>query len=181
MSDATVRPGGSAHPTRQQLDDLEALMQRMLALPVNPGEDEPAAELPVLTAEAEPVRREETAWQPVTHTVETVVSEPPPATSPALPQPARETPSAALTASSSSVKPPAVKPPAVLNRVRHFPRWLAPIVWINRAFDNWTMPLGRPGRWLRSRQGRALLGALGFLFMAAAAGWMILSLVGWTW
>jgi hypothetical protein len=29
------RPTPPAHPTRQQLDDLEALMQRMLALPVN--------------------------------------------------------------------------------------------------------------------------------------------------
>lgn len=33
----------SAHPTRQQLDELEALLQRMLQLPVSPAGDEPAA------------------------------------------------------------------------------------------------------------------------------------------
>src|SRR5438874_8706130 len=30
------------HPTRQQLDELDALLQRMLALPVNPAEGEQA-------------------------------------------------------------------------------------------------------------------------------------------
>jgi hypothetical protein len=163
MSDATVRPGGAAHPTRQQLDDLEALMQRMLALPVNQVESEPEAELPVLETEA--VRSEEPAWQPVTPTVETVVSKPPSISPPAKPQ--------------------AANPPAVLARVRsrwpRWIRWLSPFLWINRSFDAWTAQLGRPGRWLRSRQGRALLGALGLLFLAAAAGWMILGLVGWTW
>ena len=39
------RPRSSAldHVTRQQLDELDALMQRMLALPVNPPEDSPRA------------------------------------------------------------------------------------------------------------------------------------------
>jgi hypothetical protein len=32
MSEATHRPTDPAHPTRQQLDELEALMQRMLEL-----------------------------------------------------------------------------------------------------------------------------------------------------
>jgi hypothetical protein len=37
------QPRSSAldHPTRQQLDELDALMQRMLALPVNPMEEPP--------------------------------------------------------------------------------------------------------------------------------------------
>lgn len=34
-------PRPPAHPTRRQLDELEALMQRMLALPVVPLDDEP--------------------------------------------------------------------------------------------------------------------------------------------
>jgi hypothetical protein len=33
------RPSALDHATRQQLDELDALMQRMLALPVNPSED----------------------------------------------------------------------------------------------------------------------------------------------
>ncbi len=32
-------PGGSAQGTRQQLDELDALLQRMLSLPVNPNEE----------------------------------------------------------------------------------------------------------------------------------------------
>jgi hypothetical protein len=177
MSDATVRPGGSAHPTRQQLDDLEALMQRMLALPVNQVDDEPASDVsndpgsiaaeasppvqpPASEVRNDPVSEPESSWQP--------------ATAPATPQPATET--VVLM----------VKTPAILGRVGHrWPRWFAPavwpVVWINRTFDHWTTFLGRPGRWFRSRQGRALLGALGLLFMVVAVAWTILSLVGWTW
>lgn len=58
------RPAASVSPTRQQLDDLEALMQRMLALPVHPLEaasqtpssSEPPAASPEVPAEpTEPV------------------------------------------------------------------------------------------------------------------------------
>jgi hypothetical protein len=37
--------GSSSHPTRQQLDELDALLQRMLALPVNQAGDEVIAEI----------------------------------------------------------------------------------------------------------------------------------------
>jgi hypothetical protein len=37
--------GPSDHPTRQQLDELDALLQRMLALPVNKAGDDVAAEI----------------------------------------------------------------------------------------------------------------------------------------
>ena len=36
----------SEQPTRQQLDDLDALLQRMLALPVSPVEGEPPRTVP---------------------------------------------------------------------------------------------------------------------------------------
>lgn len=54
MSDLTSRPATASHPTRQQLDDLEALMQRMLALPVNQRDDDAAAAaaVPVIGAVA---------------------------------------------------------------------------------------------------------------------------------
>jgi hypothetical protein len=38
-------PGPSEHPTRQQLDELDALLQRMLALPVNQAGDDVTAEI----------------------------------------------------------------------------------------------------------------------------------------
>jgi hypothetical protein len=40
MSDPTSRPASASHPTRQQLDELDALMERMLALPVNQNDEE---------------------------------------------------------------------------------------------------------------------------------------------
>src|SRR5947209_7172186 len=39
----TTRPGAAGHPTRQQLDELDALLQRMLALPVGAADAEGAA------------------------------------------------------------------------------------------------------------------------------------------
>jgi hypothetical protein len=39
-------PGGSVQGTRQQLDELDALLQRMLTLPVSPGDGFPAATTP---------------------------------------------------------------------------------------------------------------------------------------
>ena len=44
--------GSSGHPTRQQLDELDALLQRMLALPVNQAGDEVAAEINTLSRTA---------------------------------------------------------------------------------------------------------------------------------
>jgi hypothetical protein len=179
MSDATVRPGGSANPTRQQLDDLEALMQRMLALPVNQGDDDvPSVEASVLATDTALPRNDESSpenpWQPVGPAVETVVSEAGPTHVPAL----REGPSIAVIASPFI----GAKPSVGLGRVRSpWPRWILPVLWINRLFDTWTTQLGRPGRWLRSRQGRALLGALGLLFLITAMCWTILAFVGWTW
>jgi hypothetical protein len=41
--------GPSGHPTRQQLDELDALLQRMLALPVNQPSDEVAEEIDTLS------------------------------------------------------------------------------------------------------------------------------------
>ena len=44
-------PSSSLHPTRRQLDELDALMERMLELPVNPAAEEvrrPASDEPTL-------------------------------------------------------------------------------------------------------------------------------------
>jgi hypothetical protein len=60
-------------------------------------------------------------------------------------------------------------------------RWLLPLVWCNRGFDALTAPLGAPGRWLRGRRGRAALGAVGLLCLAAAAARAVADGIGWTW
>jgi hypothetical protein len=58
---------------------------------------------------------------------------------------------------------------------------LRPLYWANRAFDRGTERLGAPGRWLRSRRGRAALGWAGVVLLAAAAGWQVLAWIGWGW
>ena len=60
-SSISRRSSATAHPTRQQLDELDALLKRMLDLPVNRGEDdaapEPAEPAPEAAASApEPLR-----------------------------------------------------------------------------------------------------------------------------
>jgi hypothetical protein len=54
----TNRPGGTAQATRQQLDELDALLQRMLDLPVTKPEPEPAEAdyAPPRPARPEPTR-----------------------------------------------------------------------------------------------------------------------------
>ncbi len=58
--------GGSGHPTRQQLDELDALLQRMLALPVNQADDDVTAEINALPRTAPAARKEPGSY----HTVE---------------------------------------------------------------------------------------------------------------
>jgi len=60
-------------------------------------------------------------------------------------------------------------------------RWLLPLVWCDRGFDALTAPLGRPGRWLSGRAGRAVLGAVGLLCLAAALARAVADGIGWTW
>jgi hypothetical protein len=71
---APGRSSLSGHPTRQQLDELEALMQRMLALPVNHLEEEPSVvqdSSPPATPSASP-RAEESFPAPGTATPATM-------------------------------------------------------------------------------------------------------------
>jgi hypothetical protein len=183
MSEATHRPTGPAHPTRQQLDELEALMQRMLELPVNHLDDDarppldnipPAAVLPASPpwpgplADSEAIREPRLDFLPA---------------SPGLPvdQPShREEQPAVL---------PFAMPPAGLKRRKSIGRLfrprtvilLRPLLWINRVFDRTVGRLGRPGRWLRGAAGRTLLGWIGLLCLAGALALGVLDLLGWSW
>jgi hypothetical protein len=58
---------------------------------------------------------------------------------------------------------------------------LLPLVWFNAAFDLVLVPWGPPGRWLRGRPGRALLGTVGVLCLLGAAALAVADGVGWTW
>lgn len=181
MSEATHRPTGAAHPTRQQLDELEALMQRMLELPVN-HLDEDGAPRPDEDPSAAPP---ENLW-PSAFVPSEATREPRPELSPASLQ---------LTAESPLLQPrlpvaelPAA-PPTGPKRRKSFSRLFRPgatllvrfLEGINRAFDRTVIRLGRPGRWLRSTTGRTFLGWIGLLCLAAALALGVLDSLGWMW
>jgi len=181
MSEPMPRPPATTHPTRQQLDELEALMQRMLALPVNQQAEE--TDLPALAADpGAEVAFAENADSPLPNTWEGSLPPVPTVATDAAPAPRAE------------VTPPPVVAhhPVVAPRLRRSlevrprpPRlraaWLlAPVVWLNRAFDRCAARLGAPGRWLCSPAGRNVLGWLGVACLAAAAAWVIIEL-NWTW
>ncbi len=182
MSEPTPRPG--AAPTRQQLDELEALMERMLALPINPLEEEVSGQMPLIVPDAVTPTA---PGSPAAFDHELPLWAAPrlqPAASDSVPASAgnRETPAAAARETPVAATLPmvrsAVAEPIV---VRPLPWWVNPIVRVNRLYDAWTMPFGQTGRWLRARQGRSLLGAVGIVFLAAALGLAFLAFMGWTW
>jgi hypothetical protein len=59
--------------------------------------------------------------------------------------------------------------------------WLWPLVWFNAVFDLCLVPFGAPGKWLRGRGGRTVLGGLGILSLLAAAALAAADWFGWTW
>jgi hypothetical protein len=190
------------HPTRQQLDELDALMQQMLALPVNPSE--PAA--PPLDTERGPNKTEKPAPSQIVQSQSApplleikigpteistdsrrseaepmnigaeIGTQPGPALSSAVP--------AAATGKECEVAEEGKQPPAG----REVPRTrsvadnrLQLLVWINRVFDACMPGLGPLGRWLQAPFGRACLGWTGALLLAAALVWALLDAAGWTW
>ena len=190
------RPRSSAldPATRQQLDELDLLMQRMLALPVNPPDDSPTSPTQPqdLTIPDNTVARSE-------HGASTVPDKPTTARQPLMPfltqaknqteQPAPEIRDRTQThAASPSLGPsaPRVSLPSTSRVSPHAAplrlAWpLRPLLWINVAFDWSTGWLGPLGRWLREPGGRALVGWVGLLLLAAALAWLAWDGIGWTW
>jgi hypothetical protein len=156
------------HATKKQLDELDSLIQRMLALPVVDVPDDVVAP-PERQSEAEPVAEPE-SWQ-----------EGPPPDSPQEMLPTNEEPVEALPRPVvSETGPPAVEaessadefqeeaePDEELPPLRG--RFVWPLVPFNWLFDVLTAPLGPAGRWLRGEHGRTLLGFTGLALLLAAA------------
>lgn len=165
---STARPTASADATRRQLDELDALLQRMLALPVAPPDDDP-----ILSEE------------PPDNSL--AVVDPPAPTPPPLTVRVVATPLATVleppgTPTTLTLSPTATEvesPELPLPRRRRV--WPRPLLWSNRVFDQCTDPLGAAGRWLRGRTGRTVLGVIGLLFLAAAVAIVAMDWAGWIW
>jgi hypothetical protein len=191
-------------PTRQQLDDLDALLKRMLALPVNPAEEPAPPDEPLPASRATPPLFPEPLTPPPGNVI---------VTDPLPPLPRKEEPKSAPSGPSIILAPASLPagpvPLPLLNPVppaerrapvlpppdrRLSPRQaliasrppgpavlLRPILWLNRGFDGLAFALGAPGRWLRRPAGRTLLGVAGLLLLAAALALLLLDRIGWTW
>ncbi len=191
------------HATRQMLDELDALMERMLALPINEAEDiaptKPAAAKPAaapltakltllqVPADDPPLDAAHAGTNPShlpTLNAARTVDAPRPAPLPPLPP----APAVAPAPLSDRVVPPAADPSAdaLLAEVPEpddtFASWfIVPVLWGNRVFDQGTHYLGDAGAWLRTTLGRAVVGTAGLLLLGAAALWLMRDWLGWSW
>ncbi len=183
-------------------------MQRMLALPVELPEPQPASKInpestsipPATLSEAVPdvpaCPSEPTIPDPVGPPAMIAHKPSPSATAAGLPaalenmenwgSSSRSHPAAASPFAGLESPRPAEAKPASSRQTEtvHRPRiaWpLYPLAWINGAFDFVTAWLGPVGRWLRGPAGRGLLGWVGLLLLAAALAWLAWDGLGWTW
>jgi hypothetical protein len=197
------RPMSAGHPTRHQLDELDALMERMLALPVNQPE-EIAAPRSLQTARVSGDEIRPAPGGPVLVAREDTIIVTPGSSSPrgmdefvrqSIAQAPDIPPTAKLTApqpngpSMDGAIPRRAEPEHSISPILDSeatatliaPLWLRILMWSNRRFDSGTVWLGPAGRWLRSRGGRMTVGVTGILLLAGAASWLVLGAWGWTW
>lgn len=191
---ARMRFDVTASPTRQQLDELDALMQRMLALPVHPEADaspEPVVLRPTPKPK-EPVTITETfdfgpfAAEPAA-VATAAPTEPAPPTVRIDPlfdfSALVETPPVPTTApaveESSPTTSAAENYPTLVDRAPGF--LVYPLLQFDRLFELTSFAFGPVGTVLRGHFGKSVLGALGVLLLTLAGVWCVLDGIGWTW
>ena len=199
-----VSSSSSLHPTRRQLDELDALMERMLELPVKPAGEEaktPVCEEPTfLAAESASPFAEFSPHGFASYQTEesdASVTDPEGAFQLRSSNSAQEN-GVSLVPPSNGQSPFRFAEPTSLP-VNHgaeskiaFTRtsagvaddgpppsfWLWPAVGINRIYDAVMGGLGSPGRIMRGT-GRAWLGWVGLLMLAAALAWGVFDWLQW--
>jgi hypothetical protein len=194
----------SLQSTRQMLDELDALMERMLALPVNDLEDAVApprdivhmptvsATLTVLEspveAEEAPAPKEPPA--PPREKFPSYITDLGAAPKTDLPElspfdanaiPEEVIPPSIMTLPATRALPPPPVTPLRLPRRSLASLCLQPLLWFNRGFDRGATLLGWPGQWLRGPRGRNFLGLTGVALLVAAGLWLVKDWLGWIW
>jgi hypothetical protein len=200
MSTPTVPPASPNNPTRQLLDELDALMERMLSLPVEEvdgAEPLPPPRSPLLREPAAPVIVSIGSPPSLANRGELIQTV---GASPTIRPPARPAPTTSAapapppTAAATTTSPPPISaaphwsPKGILERTLpsrplevRLAWWMPPILWSNRVFDRATLRLGPVGRWLRGETGRTLLGWSGLVLLVLALTCLVLDIVGWSW
>ncbi len=193
----------SLQSTKQMLDELDALMEKMLTLPVSDLDEAPAFPPPILKEPA--LAATLTLLEPgESSSVPTgkKLANPKPEDTPETE--ARKTPwpfnpPHYLPPANTSSKPEPmtneVVPTSVLPKLEPLmqeiaavpgpslgTQWLyAPLVWVNLGFDGATLAFGGAGNWMRSDAGRLLLGLSGIVLLAAGVIWFLKDWLGWNW
>lgn len=193
-------PKAKLHDTRQLLNELDALMDQMLALPINehyedempaaPAQPEPATSAPAtvsatLTMLDAPAAEEQPAAQQ---------TEQQPADDDAEPSaPRYETSPESTTSTAEPIPVPVLAdvadPPKIELDPLPAPVASAPwrpdhisyqfLLWVNQRYDSGTLRFGKPGKLLRSRAVRMLLGLAGLGLLGLAAAWLANDWLGW--
>lgn len=171
------QPAPSVSAILDQLDELEALMQRMLTVPVDRAESDPGAAgtTPAgpTAVEQVPSRRPELAEQtrPFSYEAPDV---------PALRQESaprdEEEEEPAPPTRGRPIRPVVMPPRPVWSSPARRSLWRRPLLWIDAAFEHWLNVPGPAGRWLDGNGGRAALGMTGLLLLAGALAWGV-----WDW
>lgn len=170
---------------------------------MQPDAESPPAAGPAEAEEWVPLRSSwqpsEQTWQPLAdswqqaRTPRAPESEPPPEPVPETPEPSvapenvfrftPETPEPASAEAPAAPEPAPVLPQPDRGLLEDLPASVSrrggPLVWFDRLFMACLGPFGAPGRWLNHSAGRALLGGVGLLCLAAAVAVMVADGVGW--
>jgi hypothetical protein len=167
------------------LDELDALMARMLELPVNPlaeqvqnpGSEEPSSSRPEDASALDDSPSGEFASHGFVsyRTDESDAS----VTSPtqAMAFHFAEPKSAVVNADSAN-RIVAGKSPELADVGPPPPLWLWPVAGINQMYDALMASLGTPG-WIMRGTGRTLIGWIGLLLLAAALAWGVFDWLQW--
>jgi hypothetical protein len=177
--------------TRQLLDELDALMDQMLALPVHDQEDDAAATVPpagmttTLSATLtmlepptpEPETDQESAADVQASHSDCEIARTQGDAGPLFDQPAPDVepvPASVLTQVAAPLPVEHAPLPPKVRSVRRGPGSLGYhfLLWMNRGYDRATSRLGWPGRLLASRFVKSILGLAGLGLLTAALGWL---------
>jgi len=187
--------------TKQMLDELDALMEQMLSLPVNDPDETAAfpkdvvkphaltASVTMLEAPANPPSTPlakgggvEPMLHPTLNAPHMALIPPPfpPFQGGAAPMPAPLTNDALPASLLPQMEPLLAEVPESETAISTL--WLyQPLVWMNQWFDAGTMKFGGLGAWMRTQASRTVLGLAGITLLTVSVGWCLKDWLGWKW
>jgi hypothetical protein len=188
----------SLQTTKQMLDELDALMERMLSVPVNDSEDAPLFPAEVVNSPALSAKLTLLESAPLSQIPAPPMLEqhppfnPPHRTMPAQPAAAEPVEMAEPQRIEPELLTNDVLPPSIPSPVGSLlaevsapddaqlgELGFAPALWVNQAFDASTEILGGAGGLLRGPAARTLLGIAGVALLLVAIGWFLNDWLGW--